>query len=168
MIIKNDLGVQVQLIDMGSCMTSEERIALKMQTTGTPGWYPPEFQTNDRVMTQACDVFAYGLICFLLTGVEFGEDYAGWNLDNFRCQSPDKVNELVTMSIKEGHIACCGLTNDQLATTGNPTNEAMRRVKSQRNFLRLIAALATRIDVALRPDAQFLLHYFSLIVDSPE
>ena len=161
LILKTEHSVQVRLIDMGACMTSGERERLSMQVVGTIGWHPPEYISN-KIMTQGCDVFAYGLVCLSLTGIGFSGNRVVGNIRDYRIKSPERVNELVIIAMDDRSFASCGLNDDELSTSGIPADDAVRAMSSKRRFLQFIAALATRPDPVNRPTVLFLLHYFRL------
>ncbi len=158
-IHSNPMGVRI--IDLAYCGTRGGREELDFKFTGTKGFFSPEAKLNKSTNSMSCDIYAYGLICASLSGVERKTRGIPRKFEKRRKNNPEKVNDfLVKNNLSEKKQELCGCTKEALQTAVIVDVEAIQKISSSRGFLRVMAVLATRLNPWLRPYVGELDYYF--------
>ena len=168
MVSRHNQQISIRLIDMATCQTSEQRALMKFDDVYTLDWQAPELfpYTEGRVVTGAADVYHFGLICAMLRQLHRHCNFLiREEFKQSRRRNPGRINGLILSTMKDSVNWVCGLTDNQLESSGNPGEQAIQRLKSG-SFLHLMAALATRA-IEWRPSAEEIRRYFDFYDRKP-
>ena len=163
MISRHNRQVSVRLIDMATCQTQEQRALMMLDHIYSRGWQAPELfpYVEGMVVTEAADVYHFGLICAMLRKLHKHNNFLiREDFKQSRKNNPGQINGIIISTIRDSVNSVCELSDEQLASSGSPSDQAIQKLKSG-NFLHLMAILATR-SIEWRPAIDALKKYFDL------